>query len=110
MGVGRREALGVRQLAAALFLCSNNVSVTIPRHLQTPFACFAFFVVKTSRTIGRSFPNPLGCMTPFRPARKSHRLTRPRHARIHSDENSGRVGCMDIASTTKHTKHAKSLL
>ncbi|NLH74770.1 MAG: hypothetical protein GX456_17105, partial [Verrucomicrobia bacterium] len=27
MGVGRREALGVRQLAAALFLCPNNVSV-----------------------------------------------------------------------------------
>ncbi|HOK78368.1 MAG TPA: hypothetical protein PLW35_11690 [Verrucomicrobiota bacterium] len=25
--VGRREALGVRQLAAALFLCANNVSV-----------------------------------------------------------------------------------
>ncbi|NLH73230.1 MAG: hypothetical protein GX456_09275 [Verrucomicrobia bacterium] len=45
MGVGRREALGVRQLAAALFLCPNNVSVLIPRHLHTPFACFAFFVV-----------------------------------------------------------------
>ncbi|NLH72259.1 MAG: hypothetical protein GX456_04325 [Verrucomicrobia bacterium] len=29
VGVGRREALGVRQLAAALFLCSNNVSVPI---------------------------------------------------------------------------------
>ncbi|NLH73511.1 MAG: hypothetical protein GX456_10705 [Verrucomicrobia bacterium] len=27
MGVGRREAFGVRQLAAALFLCPNNVSV-----------------------------------------------------------------------------------
>ncbi|MGC8989568.1 MAG: hypothetical protein ACP5MD_05555, partial [Verrucomicrobiia bacterium] len=27
--VGRREALGVRQLAAALFLCANNVSVPI---------------------------------------------------------------------------------
>ncbi|NLH71482.1 MAG: hypothetical protein GX456_00340 [Verrucomicrobia bacterium] len=27
MGVGRREALGVRQLAAALCLCANNVSV-----------------------------------------------------------------------------------
>ncbi|MDH7503412.1 MAG: hypothetical protein QHJ82_11980, partial [Verrucomicrobiota bacterium] len=25
VGVGRREALGVRQLAAALFLCANNV-------------------------------------------------------------------------------------
>ncbi|NLH73121.1 MAG: hypothetical protein GX456_08725 [Verrucomicrobia bacterium] len=29
MGVGRREALGVRQLAAALFLCPNNVPVPI---------------------------------------------------------------------------------
>ncbi|NLH72965.1 MAG: hypothetical protein GX456_07920, partial [Verrucomicrobia bacterium] len=27
MGVGRREALRVRQLAAALFFCPNNVSV-----------------------------------------------------------------------------------
>ncbi|NLH71930.1 MAG: hypothetical protein GX456_02620 [Verrucomicrobia bacterium] len=29
MGVGRREAFGVRQLAAALFLCANNVLGTI---------------------------------------------------------------------------------
>ncbi|NLH73317.1 MAG: hypothetical protein GX456_09715 [Verrucomicrobia bacterium] len=29
VGVGRREAFGVRQLAAALFLCPNNVSVPI---------------------------------------------------------------------------------
>ncbi|NLH74034.1 MAG: hypothetical protein GX456_13340 [Verrucomicrobia bacterium] len=29
MGLGRREALGVRQLAAALFPCPNNVSVPI---------------------------------------------------------------------------------
>ncbi|NLH71577.1 MAG: hypothetical protein GX456_00825 [Verrucomicrobia bacterium] len=29
MGVGRREAFGVRQLAAALFSCPNNVSVPI---------------------------------------------------------------------------------
>ncbi|NLH74731.1 MAG: hypothetical protein GX456_16910 [Verrucomicrobia bacterium] len=29
MGVGRREAFGVRQLAAALFSCTNNVSVPI---------------------------------------------------------------------------------
>ncbi|NLH71610.1 MAG: hypothetical protein GX456_00990 [Verrucomicrobia bacterium] len=29
MGVGRREAFGVRQLAAALFPCPNNVSVPI---------------------------------------------------------------------------------
>ncbi|NLH74153.1 MAG: hypothetical protein GX456_13935, partial [Verrucomicrobia bacterium] len=32
MGVGRREALGVRQLAAVLFLCTNSVSVPISRH------------------------------------------------------------------------------
>ncbi|NLH74472.1 MAG: hypothetical protein GX456_15590 [Verrucomicrobia bacterium] len=42
MGVGRREALGVRQLAAALSLCPNNVSVPISapegflRRLQYP--------------------------------------------------------------------------
>ncbi|NLH72352.1 MAG: hypothetical protein GX456_04795, partial [Verrucomicrobia bacterium] len=29
MGVGMREALGVRRLAAALFLCLNNVPVPI---------------------------------------------------------------------------------
>ncbi|MDH7504130.1 MAG: hypothetical protein QHJ82_15640, partial [Verrucomicrobiota bacterium] len=29
--VGRREAFGVRQLAAALFLCPNNVSGTMSR-------------------------------------------------------------------------------
>ncbi|NLH71838.1 MAG: hypothetical protein GX456_02145, partial [Verrucomicrobia bacterium] len=34
LGVGSREAFGVRQLAAALFLCPNNVPVPIPRHLQ----------------------------------------------------------------------------
>ncbi|NLH73839.1 MAG: hypothetical protein GX456_12360 [Verrucomicrobia bacterium] len=28
VGVGRREAFGVRQLAAALFLCTNNVRRT----------------------------------------------------------------------------------
>ncbi|NLH72222.1 MAG: hypothetical protein GX456_04140 [Verrucomicrobia bacterium] len=28
VGVGRREAFGVRQLAAALFLCTNNVPRT----------------------------------------------------------------------------------
>ncbi|NLH74644.1 MAG: hypothetical protein GX456_16470 [Verrucomicrobia bacterium] len=28
VGVGRREALGVRQLAADLFLCANNVPRT----------------------------------------------------------------------------------
>ncbi|NLH74131.1 MAG: hypothetical protein GX456_13825 [Verrucomicrobia bacterium] len=27
MGIARREAFGVRQLAAALFFCANNVSV-----------------------------------------------------------------------------------
>ncbi|HOK77080.1 MAG TPA: hypothetical protein PLW35_05085 [Verrucomicrobiota bacterium] len=30
VGVGRREALGVRQLAAALSLCANNVPGTRP--------------------------------------------------------------------------------
>ncbi|NLH73202.1 MAG: hypothetical protein GX456_09135 [Verrucomicrobia bacterium] len=34
MGVVRREALGVRQLAAALSLCTNNVSVPIFRPHQ----------------------------------------------------------------------------
>ncbi len=29
VGVGKREAFGVRQLAAALFLCPNNVPVPI---------------------------------------------------------------------------------
>ncbi|NLH72120.1 MAG: hypothetical protein GX456_03590 [Verrucomicrobia bacterium] len=33
VGVGRREALGVRQLAAALFLCPNNVPVPISHRL-----------------------------------------------------------------------------
>ncbi|NLH74129.1 MAG: hypothetical protein GX456_13815 [Verrucomicrobia bacterium] len=28
LGVGRREAFGVRQLAAALFLCTNNLPGT----------------------------------------------------------------------------------
>ncbi|NLH72862.1 MAG: hypothetical protein GX456_07390 [Verrucomicrobia bacterium] len=92
MGVGRREAFGVRQLAAALFLCPNNVPVPISRHPQNPFACSAFFVVTTNQTTGRTFPNPLNCMTLFHPARKSRRLTRPRHRTIHSDRNSGRVG------------------
>ncbi|NLH72118.1 MAG: hypothetical protein GX456_03575 [Verrucomicrobia bacterium] len=42
MGIGKREALGVRQLAAALFLCPNNVSVPIsasegyPHRLRQP--------------------------------------------------------------------------
>ncbi|NLH73649.1 MAG: hypothetical protein GX456_11400 [Verrucomicrobia bacterium] len=43
MGVGRREAFGVRQLAAALFLCANNVPVPIPRHLQNPFRVLRVF-------------------------------------------------------------------
>jgi len=34
VGVGRREAFGVRQLAAALLLCPNNVSVPITRHVS----------------------------------------------------------------------------
>ncbi|NLH74203.1 MAG: hypothetical protein GX456_14200 [Verrucomicrobia bacterium] len=128
VGGGRREAFGVRQLAAALFLCSTNVSVPmwprcpaplIPmvfqalRRMQwalvgakrlecgsllplcfyarptclspclvirkTAFAYSAFFVVTTNQIVGCSFPNPIGCMRLFCPARKSHRLTRPRH-------------------------------
>ena len=92
VGVGRREAFGVRQLAAALFSRTNNVSVPIPRHLQTPFACSALFVVETNQTIGSCFPNPLGCVTLFSPARKSHRLTRPRRLKFHSHESSRPVG------------------
>ncbi|NLH73246.1 MAG: hypothetical protein GX456_09355 [Verrucomicrobia bacterium] len=34
--VGRREAFGVRQLAAALSLCPNNVSVPIRPHSPSP--------------------------------------------------------------------------
>jgi len=33
LGVGRREAFGVRQLAAALFLCPNNEPVTLSSSL-----------------------------------------------------------------------------
>jgi len=36
VGVVRREALGVRQLAAALFLCPNNVPVPISPHSISP--------------------------------------------------------------------------
>jgi len=36
VGVGRREAFGVRQLAAALFLCPDNVSVPISRIPHQP--------------------------------------------------------------------------
>ncbi|NLH74800.1 MAG: hypothetical protein GX456_17260 [Verrucomicrobia bacterium] len=39
MGVGRREALGVRQLAAALFLCPNNVSVPISAWRRKQCVC-----------------------------------------------------------------------
>ncbi len=77
---------------------------------KTPYAYSAFFVVETIQANGCSFPNPLGSMTLFRPARKSHRLTRPRHPKIHSDESSPRVGWMIITSTTKYTKHAKTFL
>ncbi|NLH75073.1 MAG: hypothetical protein GX456_18655 [Verrucomicrobia bacterium] len=43
VGGGRREAFGVRQLAAALFLCTNNVSVLISRHPQNPFRLLRVF-------------------------------------------------------------------
>ena len=56
----------------------SHLTNHIPVVRKTPFAYSAFFVVTTNQTIGRSFPNPLGCMTLFRPARKPHRLTRPR--------------------------------
>ncbi|NLH74508.1 MAG: hypothetical protein GX456_15775 [Verrucomicrobia bacterium] len=36
MGVSRREAFGVRQLAAALSLCPNNVPVPILPHSIPP--------------------------------------------------------------------------
>jgi len=51
-----------------------------------------FSWLKPIKTTGRTFPNPLGCMTLFHPARKSHCPTRPRHPKIHSHESSGRVG------------------
>ncbi|HOK77852.1 MAG TPA: hypothetical protein PLW35_09040 [Verrucomicrobiota bacterium] len=34
VGIGRREAFGVRQLAAAFFLCTNNEPVTL--FMSTP--------------------------------------------------------------------------
>ncbi|NLH75082.1 MAG: hypothetical protein GX456_18700 [Verrucomicrobia bacterium] len=43
LGVSRREAFGVRQLAAAFSLCANNVSVPMPRHPQNPFRVFGVF-------------------------------------------------------------------
>ncbi|MDH7503878.1 MAG: hypothetical protein QHJ82_14370, partial [Verrucomicrobiota bacterium] len=43
VGVGRREAFGVRQLAAALFFCPNNVPVPIshspPRFREQTHSC-----------------------------------------------------------------------
>ncbi|NLH72856.1 MAG: hypothetical protein GX456_07360 [Verrucomicrobia bacterium] len=44
MGVGGREAFGVRQLAAALFLCPNNVSVPVSHipHQPVDRYCDAF--------------------------------------------------------------------
>ncbi|NLH74967.1 MAG: hypothetical protein GX456_18115 [Verrucomicrobia bacterium] len=36
MGVGRREAFGVRRLAAALSSCPNNVPVPISHHSISP--------------------------------------------------------------------------
>ncbi|NLH72685.1 MAG: hypothetical protein GX456_06500 [Verrucomicrobia bacterium] len=44
VGVCRREAFGVRQLAAALFLCPNNVSVPISHfpHQPDDRSCDAF--------------------------------------------------------------------
>ncbi|NLH73275.1 MAG: hypothetical protein GX456_09500, partial [Verrucomicrobia bacterium] len=42
VGVGRREAFGVRQLAAALSLCPNNVSVPIWPHSIPPLIPMVF--------------------------------------------------------------------
>ncbi|NLH73435.1 MAG: hypothetical protein GX456_10315 [Verrucomicrobia bacterium] len=44
VGVGRREALGVRQLAAALFLCPHNASFPISHipHQPDDRSCDAF--------------------------------------------------------------------
>jgi len=60
-GVGRREAFGVRQLAAALFLRANNASVLISRHPQNPFRVFRVF---------RGYNQP------------NHRLLLPKSARL----------------------------
>ncbi|NLH72425.1 MAG: hypothetical protein GX456_05165, partial [Verrucomicrobia bacterium] len=62
VGVGRREAFGVRQLAAAFFLCSKNVSVPMPRHPQDRFRVFRVF---------RGYNQP------------NHRSLLPKSARFH---------------------------
>ena len=69
----------------------HNAMTESPAYSK-PFAYSAFFVVETNQTMRCSFSNPLGCMTLFRPAPKSHRLTRPRGPKIRSDDNSGRMG------------------
>ncbi|NLH74069.1 MAG: hypothetical protein GX456_13515 [Verrucomicrobia bacterium] len=52
MGVGRREALGVRQLAAVFFLCANNVPGTL----------FASPLMHSARQGRRALPGMLGFM------------------------------------------------
>jgi len=42
LGVGKREAFGVRQLAAAFFLCANNMSVPIRPHSIPPLIPMVF--------------------------------------------------------------------
>jgi len=51
VGVGRREALGVRQLAAALFFCPNSVSVPISHipHQPDDRSCDQFRSRKSGR-------------------------------------------------------------
>ncbi|NLH73925.1 MAG: hypothetical protein GX456_12795 [Verrucomicrobia bacterium] len=62
VGVGGREAFGVRQLAAALFSCANNLFVPMPRHPQNPFRVFRVF---------RGYNQP------------NHRSLLPKSARLH---------------------------
>ncbi len=88
VGGGRREAFGVRQLAAA-FLCANNVSVPMPRHPQNPFRVFRVFRGYNQPNHRSLLPKSARFHDTFRLARKPHRLTRPRHPKTHSDESSG---------------------
>ncbi|NLH74302.1 MAG: hypothetical protein GX456_14710 [Verrucomicrobia bacterium] len=54
VGVGKREALGVRQLAAALFLCANNVprtrSAWYHKQCVCPHICIRGVATQTSVT------------------------------------------------------------
>ncbi|NLH72364.1 MAG: hypothetical protein GX456_04855 [Verrucomicrobia bacterium] len=58
MGVGRREAFGVRQLAAALFLCATNVpgtgSAGSRKQRVCPHICIRGVPPQTSATADRN--------------------------------------------------------